>query len=167
MNDINNTRKMVRRIHTNQAEETLGVWISPDGNTTTQFQKLLQKALLWAEQMRTGSIRRDEAWLALQSTIWRTFCYPLNAVNLTTQQCEQIMSPVLQYALPAMGVCRNFPRSLVFSSTQYMGLGIKHLHMLQEIARIKDVLSHTYSNKQPTIIPYFFGILTSRIRDGK
>jgi hypothetical protein len=118
MNDINNTRKMVRRIHTNQAEETLGVWISPDGNTTTQFQKLLQKALLWAEQMRTGSIRRDEAWLALQSTIWRTFCYPLNAVNLTTQQCEQIMSPVLQYALPAMGVCRNFPRSLVFSSTQ-------------------------------------------------
>jgi hypothetical protein len=27
-----------------------------------------------------------------------------------------------------------------------MGLGIKHLHMLQEIAWIKDILNHTYSN---------------------
>jgi hypothetical protein len=54
------------------------------------------------------------------------------------------MSPVLKYALPAMGVCRTFPRDLVFSPTTYSGLGIKHLHTLQEIARKKDIIHHTY-----------------------
>jgi hypothetical protein len=35
MNDNHEERKEVRRIQTFQAEETLGVWIAPDGNTTT------------------------------------------------------------------------------------------------------------------------------------
>jgi hypothetical protein len=37
------------------------------------------------------------------------------------------MSIVLQYALPAMGVCKNFPRSLVFVPKDFFGHGIKHL----------------------------------------
>jgi hypothetical protein len=43
------------------------------------------------------------------------------------------MAPVINYALPAMGVCHNFPRDLVFSSTKYCKIGIKHIHTLQEI----------------------------------
>jgi hypothetical protein len=146
MNDINEVRKAVRRIETNHAEETLGVWIAPDGNNNTQFQKMKAKSQEWADNMRTGVIRKDETWLALQSTIWCTFCYPLNCLNLTKEQCQHIMGPVINYALPAMGVCRKFPRDLVFSPTQYCGLGIKHIHTLQEIARIKDILHHTYLN---------------------
>jgi hypothetical protein len=92
----------------------------------------------------TGVISKAETWLALQSTIWKTFSYPLNATNLMKAQCEKIMSPAINYALPNMGICRNFPRSLVFSPTNYSGLGIKHLHTLQEIVRIKDIIHHTY-----------------------
>lgn len=146
MNDINEVRKTVRRININQAEETLGVWIAPDGNTNTQFQKLLDKALLWADQMRAGLIKKEESWIALTSTIWRTLCYPLNALNLTVEQCERIMSPVINQVLPALGVCQHYPRNLVFSSTQFAGVGIKHIHTLQEIARLKDMLHHTTTN---------------------
>jgi hypothetical protein len=146
MNDINGIRKTVRRIPTYQAEETLGVWISPNGCTKTQTEKMIEKANTWAAYMRTGVITKAETWLALNSTIWRTFCYPLNALNLSKKQCEQIMAPVINYALPAMGVCRTFPRDLVFSPTKYAGLGIKHIHTLQEIARLKDILQHTYDN---------------------
>jgi hypothetical protein len=123
MNDIQNVRKAVRRISTSDAEETLGVWIAPNGDTRVQCEKLVEKSRIWADHMRTGSIRKDEAWLAMQSTIWRTFCYPLNAVNLTKAQCETIMSPVLHYALPAMGVCRNFPRAMVFSPLKMLVWG--------------------------------------------
>jgi hypothetical protein len=56
------------------------------------------------------------------------------------------MSPILNYVLPAMGVCRNFPRALVFSSTTHAGIGINHIHTVQEIARLKDILQHTYIN---------------------
>jgi hypothetical protein len=114
MNDINNVWKAVRHIQPHQAKEILGIWMSPNGSTKTQCNKMLEKAILWVKQMRTGAIRKEETWLALQSTIWRTFSYPLNATNLTKIQCNSIMSPILNYALPAMGVCRNFPRVLVF-----------------------------------------------------
>jgi hypothetical protein len=77
MNDINNVRRKVKRIEVHQAEETLGVWISPNGQTTTACTKLLEKAIIWADHMRTGVLTKAEAWLALQTMIWRTFCYPL------------------------------------------------------------------------------------------
>lgn len=45
-----------------------------------------------------------------------------------------------------MGICRNFPRKLVFSTLDYMGLNIVHLHTLQEILRIKDIIFHNFND---------------------
>ncbi len=56
MNDIQEVRKPIRRIPTNKAEETLGVWIAPDGNTKVKYEKLHEKAKVWADHMRTGVI---------------------------------------------------------------------------------------------------------------
>jgi hypothetical protein len=94
-------------------------------------------SIKWADNMHTGKISRDEAWLAITSTIWRMLTYRLPSLNLTKAQCEDIMAPVLLYGLPAMGVRRNFPRKMVFAPVKYMGLGFKHLYTLQEIARLK------------------------------
>jgi hypothetical protein len=94
--------------------------------------------------MRTGRITRSEAWLAVTSTIMRTHSYPLAALNLTKSQCEDIMRPILYYALPAMGFCRTFPRDIVFGPKLYLGLGFKHLYTLQETARLNDILNHTH-----------------------
>jgi hypothetical protein len=96
--------------------------------------------------MQTGKISPSETWLAITSTIWKTLSYPLPAINLSKRQCENIMAPVLQYGLPALGICRSFPRKLVFAPTKYMGLGLPHLYTIQEISRIKDILSHTYAS---------------------
>jgi hypothetical protein len=133
MNDINEVCRVVCRIPTNHAEETLGDWIAPDGNMITQVKKLLDKTLQWADQMRTGVIRKDEMWLALHSTIWRTLSYPLNAVNITKAHWEKIISPIINFALPAMGVYRKFPRDLVFSSYKFAGVGIRHLHTFRKL----------------------------------
>jgi hypothetical protein len=101
-------------------------------------------AVKWADCMRTGRIPREDAWLAFYSTLWKTLTYPLPALNLSKEECEKILAPVLVYLLPAMGICRNFPRSLVFSSTKYMGLGLKHPYTIQEISQLKDIINHTY-----------------------
>jgi hypothetical protein len=94
--------------------------------------------------MRTGRISKEDVWLAFHSTLWKTLIYPLPALNLSIEDCDKIMAPVLVYLLPAQRICRNFPRALVYSSIKYMGIGIKHLYMTQEILRIKDILTHTY-----------------------
>jgi len=94
--------------------------------------------------MRIGRIFREEAWLAINTTIWRTLSYPLAALRISKDQWEAITAPILRYGLPAMGICRNFSRQLTFSDTSLLGLGFKHLFTMQEITRIKDLIQHTW-----------------------
>jgi hypothetical protein len=146
VDNISGERKKIRRLESHQAYKTLGVFIAPDGNSTDHFNKLLTLAMSWADAMRTGFIRREEAWLAVNSTILRSLAYSLPALRLSRQQWDCILSPILQYCLPAMGVCRYFPRKLVFASSSHFGLGFKHLHTVQEIAHIKDIIWHNFSD---------------------
>jgi hypothetical protein len=37
----------------------------------------------------------------------------------------------------------TFPEYWFFSLTTYAGIGIKHIHTVPEIARLKDILHHT------------------------
>jgi len=108
--------------------------LAPDGNLEEQFQKMLTVANKWAENLRTGIISRNEAWLALQSTIMRTLVYPLPAIRLTKSRCESILASL-----------RHFPRKLVHSTLDYIGLDIKHLFLLQEIMHIKDIILHNFN----------------------
>jgi hypothetical protein len=85
--------------------------------------------------MKQDRCKRSEVWIALQSTIWRALSYPLQAINLSKKQWETIMAILLNYALPAMGICRNFPRVIVFAPKQSLGLGLQHQHMIQETTR--------------------------------
>jgi hypothetical protein len=144
--DLHGNLKELRRCPVDHAETTLGVDLAPDGNTVQQEKKMYDAASQWADSLRTGKISKTEAWLALQSTIMKTLTYPLPALNLTQSQCDHIMQPILKYVLPAMGVCRNFPRTMVYAPKKYMGIGIRHPYTTQETARIMDIINHTFSN---------------------
>jgi hypothetical protein len=121
----------------------LGVDIAADGNNDSQFQKMKAASAKWADQLRTGRLRRSEVWLALLSTLWRSLYYPLPCTDLTKQQCEAIMAPALSQALLAMGVCRNLPRTVVHGPLSRMGLGILHIYSIQHIVQLKDIIHHT------------------------
>jgi hypothetical protein len=140
VNNISDSRKTIKCLEAHEAYETLGVFLAPDGNSQAQFKNMRKVVVSWVDGLRTGKISKDKVWLALQSTILRTLYYPLPALHLTKAQCEAIMSPLLQYCLPTLGICRNFPRLLVFSPLDFMGLHIMHLYTLQEIIRIKDMI---------------------------
>jgi mRNA-degrading endonuclease HigB of HigAB toxin-antitoxin module len=144
VNDILNQRKAIKRLELDQAYETLGVFLAPDGNLEVQFDKMYT-VITWVDGLQTGKISRVEAWLALQSTILRTLYYPLPALRLSKAQCEAIYAPLLQHCLPSLGMCRNFPKKLVYSTFDFMGLNFLHLFMLQEITRLKDIVFHTFS----------------------
>jgi hypothetical protein len=146
VNDILNNRKVITRLEPYQAYETLGVYLAPDGNLEEQFQKMKKATTQWADNLRTSSIGRNEVWIALQSTILRSLMYPLPALRLSKSQLDSILAPILHYCLPALGICRNFPRHLVFSTLDYMGVNIPHLYYIQEISRIKDIIYfHTFN----------------------
>jgi hypothetical protein len=142
VNDITGQRQEIWRCQPYDAQETLGIYLAPDGNHRQQLNKMIQIATKWVDSMRSGKISKDDAWLAFQSMVWKLLLYPLPALSLSPEDCDSIMRPLLHYLLPAIGVCRNYPRSLVYSSTKHMGLGVPNLHTTQEIHRLKDLICH-------------------------
>jgi hypothetical protein len=97
----------------------------------------------WVDGLRSRLLSKEEAWLALQSTILRMLYYPLPALRLSKAQCESILAPLLRFCLPSLGICRNFPRKLVFSTFDYKGLNFLHQFTIQEIYRLKDIIFPT------------------------
>ncbi len=101
------------RCEVQDAQQTLVVHLAPDKNTKQQKLKMRETAIKQVDNIRIGKIPKDDIWLAFPSTIWKTLLYPLPAVNMTKEECELVMAPILFYLLPTIGVCRNFPRTFI------------------------------------------------------
>jgi hypothetical protein len=150
--DISGERKLLSRVEVHESRETLGIIISPDGNMNGQFEKLHKLAKEWVKMMQESNLSGSDMWTALQSTIWRTMAYSLPAKTMSKLQWEIIMSTLLTFALSAMGICRHFPRDIVFAPGKYFGLGIKHLYTLQETTRLKDIIYLTHNQTNTGIL---------------
>lgn len=114
-NDITGQRLELRRVEPHIAEETLGIFMKPTGDTSRQAQKMLQQSTQWASDVKQGKLKK-KAWISLISTLWRSLSYPLPALNLTKEQCKKIMAPAIEYVLMAMDIYCHFPRALVFAT---------------------------------------------------
>jgi hypothetical protein len=134
----------LERLSVSDARRTLGVKVAPDGNDQAQFQKLLDSAKTWQEQIRAGHLPRIVAWESMTTTILRTLHYPLPATTLTLIQCDAIMTPILQAGLPWSGIARTFPRGLVYGPIEYQGLGIPNLYISQGISHIERILKYSH-----------------------
>ena len=105
-NDAQDEVKIIKRLEVNDAQEMLGVFISPSGNNERQIQNLLSKAHDYAERVRTCHTYRHEAWLGLTTMAMKALEYCLPATTLTEKDCDKIMWPLLQQFLPRCGVNR-------------------------------------------------------------
>lgn len=141
--DADDRQKILPRLEPHVANETLGIFLAMDGNQKAEVTKLRQKTSVFAEQIRTGFIQRDEAWHALNSTILKTLEYPMEAINLTKRQWDYIMVPLLQATLPRSGIVRTFPRDVLYSPDNFTGFGIMHPYHRQHLKHLDLVLRET------------------------
>jgi hypothetical protein len=144
--DISGERKTLKRVEVDIAQETLGIFMAPSGSVEGEILKLQSVIDTWVQKLSFGKLSRQDMWTALNSTIYRMLSYPLPALNLTYQQWESLLKPLLKFALPSLGVCHHYPRSLVFALEGVFGIGLPHLYTCQEIARLKDMILHTTNN---------------------
>jgi len=83
------------------------------------------------------------------ASLWQTLSYPLPATSLNTAKYRAIMAimaPAVNQALVGLGLCRHFPRAMVFAPVRYLGLGIPHIHTVQDIQRLKGMIEHSAEN---------------------
>jgi hypothetical protein len=62
--------------------------------------------------------------------------------TFSKKDCEDIQRPVVNAILPKMGISRTAPRSVVFGTAQYRGLGLTHLAALQGHTCLHYLLGH-------------------------
>ena len=142
------TTDLIKRLEVDQARESLGLQVRQDGIQEDEKKYLIQKAKKWADAVRTGHLRKDDAWFCLNSSIMKTLEYPLMASTFSKADCDDIIRPILMAGLPQAGVQKLMPRKLVHGSLRSQGLGIKDLYTTQLISHLHAILRHAH---RPTI----------------
>ncbi|CAJ1939713.1 unnamed protein product [Cylindrotheca closterium] len=132
----------LRRLEPDDSEHTLGVMVSPLENHNAQEAQLVSKAKEWAKQLWPHLLHKYDMLPLIRTTIMKKLEYPMALTTLNAQQWQDIMSPVLQVCLPKSGVCRNFPRLVVFAPVDYQGLGVPHPFGKQVYKHLEMILRH-------------------------
>ena len=83
MRDADGVRRPLRRHDPAKAQETLGVFMAMDGSWKKQKEVLKDKALTFANQLRTRCLDRKEAWCAFTVSFLKKLEYPMPAMSLS------------------------------------------------------------------------------------
>ncbi len=132
----------LKRVEPGEAVKTLGVMLNMEGTDEAQAFYLRQKGEEWAELIRSGRITKNDAWYALNTTIMKTFEYPMAAICLSQSQWDHVMAPVLEAGLNAMQFSCKFPHDMVYGPVNSQGLGVKDPYVLQGLTWLKTLLRH-------------------------
>ena len=124
------------------ASRILGVWLAPNGDSTTQTKEFLALTTAWADRVRTGHLKQGDAWTYYQTTIQKSLEYPLLATTLSEEQCRKVEQPALTVALHSSSLPSNFPRDILYGPKGKLGLGASRLFTTQGLKHIQAILNH-------------------------
>jgi hypothetical protein len=124
-------------------QESLGVLQGMDGNNADEIAHLRKKAESFADDLRTGFLKKNDAWYALNSTILKTMEYPMASTTIKEKEWNYIMAPILRAGLPRSGIERNFPHDILYGPKCLQGFGIFHPWYHQEIVHLLVCLKQT------------------------
>ena len=140
--DTSGTRQKIKQLDVSDAYETLGVFITADGNHREQLKIMKEQARDWADRLRTSFLSENEAVQALHSTILKKLEYPLLAMSLSREECDSILQPIFQAALPKARINRNFNRKVLRGPGGLMGLEMPCLYTSQVSEHIECLIRH-------------------------
>ena len=144
--DKHGDEQVIKYLPSDVAKEMLGIYIAPDGNQHTQFKIMREKSSTWAQYMAQGTLTTEVSWNTLNTTIIKSLEYPLAATTFTDEELTSIIAPALQAGLPSSGICRSFPRAILYGSPSAQGLGLHNLYHTQNIRHIKDIVDQSWKN---------------------
>ena len=135
-------RNPVQQLATNQAFETLGVLLAPNGCDKESVQALTMHASKWSEKLNQSFLQSVETSQAVTSTIMKKLEYPLAALTLSEKECDKIMSPIIRNALPRTHYNRQFCRRTLFAPGSHLGLEFPNLYAIQITSHLEALLRH-------------------------
>ena len=138
-----NAPHTIKLLNPSTGRKMLGAISAPDGNTSEQYQALLQKAKLWGTKIKTSYLNRFDVTMSLRQGIIKSLEYPLGVSLMDEKQCYNVMVPVITPYLHKMGMNSKTSRTIVHGPSQYGGLQIPNLYTSSGIQKIQLFLGHT------------------------
>ena len=136
------TRSPMTRIEQSDHKTLLGMELALDDSQWAEVKYLREKAEEFAAQYRNGNnMERNVAWKGIMSTIWKVLQYPMAATQITMEDWDYIISPILMAGLPKSNFNRYFPRDVIFGPALYDGFGVIHPWHDQELEHIANILA--------------------------
>ena len=141
--DLDGSTVTLPWLEPDQSERTLGVMMAPQSNPSAQLDLLKTKAQDWANTVRSSLLLPHDALPLLKTTIMKTLEYPMALTTFSAAEWEEVLSPVLMSILPKAGICRTFPRAVVYAPFRFQGLGIPHPFGVQMGKHLDMLLRHS------------------------
>jgi hypothetical protein len=132
----------VKRIEPASSYCTLRVYISPSGKSAGPLSILCKTALEYCSKLVASTLTRKETLTSYIQYILPKLRYQPPLLQLTTQECDKLMSPILMAILLKMHLNRNTSRAIIHGAEEMGGLAIPHLYTIQGINKIKLFVSH-------------------------
>ncbi|CAJ1932027.1 unnamed protein product, partial [Cylindrotheca closterium] len=142
LDDLDGTPVHLQWLEPDKLAKTLGIPMSPCSNRKAQLVVMQGKAKAWADQIQPSFLHRYDVLPLLCITIQKTLEYPMALNFFSPQEWNKILSSVLRAALPEAGICRHFPRAMVYAPIALQGVGVPHPYGLQVIKHLDMLLRH-------------------------
>ena len=123
----------------------LGVYISPNGDETTQSRMMLDESTKLARKFGPAPLNQYAAWTALTCIANSKLRYPLPATTLSEKKtCKTIIWPILNVLLPKCHLARRFPQKLLYGPGCCLGLDLPSLFIQQGIFHAVDIVERVH-----------------------
>lgn len=132
----------IKRIELTEAFCTLGVFLTPSGDTAGAMKFLMGIALDYATIITDSNLSRQAALTSYVHYLLPKLCYQPPLLSLTRNQCNKLMTPILQALLPKLHINRNMVRSIIYGPVILGGLSIPNLYTVQGLDKVQLFLGH-------------------------
>lgn len=136
----------LKRLRMDEAAEMLGVYLSPNGNTTKCISILKEKTVQWAAKVKRGNLYPKEAWTVLHTNISPRLKYPLVSCTFSEKECRSIMFHAIKAALPKTGVSSTIDSSIRDGPINSFGCGVWSLYHFMSTARTTCMIEQLMHN---------------------
>ena len=140
------------RLQPEEAEQTLGVWIAMDRNWKKQISELHGKSREFASNLKRQKVIPRDSWYSFVHSFLPLLEYGLPVFSISEKNWDYILQPALLLVLPWAGIVSIFPRNLLFTSTRFQGLGVKHPFFKQHLLQIEVLMGLIPSLNLETLV---------------
>ena len=136
----NATPTALKQLSMYTSHKTLGVYKTPDDNSTTAFRVLKEKNATHAKTTSHSPLTHTDAWAYYHAIYLPSMVYPFPSGSLQCSQFQHLQKQVKQAILPKCSYNRNTPNAIVNGPSEYSVIEMRSHKTEQGIAHIYSLM---------------------------